>query len=147
MPVRRSSPVGRQAEPLQLPQTIGGGRVDPFEARPMSAEAAPTVDQLMHHYLTNLAYRSFPFYASKPLIELWWPFVRSDEVLFNVVLLLSGHDRIQLQQDHTIHMREMMDQCLTMLVYKIQSPVSVIRPWWRLRPSPVWSTTEVTCGL
>ncbi|KAK5174277.1 uncharacterized protein LTR77_001357 [Saxophila tyrrhenica] len=126
LPVRRSSPVGREAEPLQLPAVPSAGRVDPFEARPLSAEAAPTVDELMHHYLANFAYRSFPFYASKPLIELWWPFVRSDEVLFNVVLLLSGLDRVQLQlqQHNSVHTRQLMDQCLTLLNTRIQDPVA-----------------------
>ncbi len=46
--VRRTTPVGREAEPLRLPPSVSG-RVDPFEARPISFEAAPTVDELMHH--------------------------------------------------------------------------------------------------
>ena len=76
--------------------------------------------------LANFAYRSFPFYASKALIELWWPFVRSDEVLFNVVLLLSGLDRSHLQGYNSVHTRQLMDQCLTLLNSRVQDPVAGI---------------------
>jgi hypothetical protein len=125
---------------LDIPQAVGGGRIDPFEARPLSHEAAPTVDQLMHHCkydepvrkrpglmsedLANFAFRSFPFYASKPLIEMWWPFVRGDEVLFNVILLLSGLDRDHLQSYNSIHTRQLLDQCLTLLNSRVQDPVA-----------------------
>ena len=81
----------------------------------------------MGHYLTNFAFRSFPFYASRPLIELWWPFVREDEVLFNVILLLSGLDRDHLQEQHdSVHTREMLDQCLTLLNTRVQDPVASV---------------------
>ena len=76
--------------------------------------------------LSNFAYRAFPFYASKPLIELWWPFVRSDEVLFNVILLLSSLDREHLQSQYTsIHTRQMLDQCLTLLRQRVQDDPTV----------------------
>ncbi|TKA74133.1 hypothetical protein B0A55_06832 [Friedmanniomyces simplex] len=124
--VRPASPVGRQAEPLpptQIPATIASGRLDPFDARPASQEPAPSVDALMAHYLTTLAYRSFPFYASRPLIEIWWPFVRADDVLFHVVLLLSGLDREHLQQQHdSVHSRHLLDQCLSLLNARILTP-------------------------
>ena len=75
--------------------------------------------------LANFAYRSFPFYASKPLIEMWWPFVRSDEMLFNVVLLISGLDRENLQSHHnSIHTRQLLDRCLTLLGTRVQDPVA-----------------------
>ena len=76
--------------------------------------------------LQDFAYRSFPFYASKSLIEVWWPFVRSDEVLFNVVLLLSGLDRVNLQGHNSIHTRQLMDQCLTLLNARVQDPIAGI---------------------
>lgn len=49
IPVRRSTPVGRHAEPLELPYPVGAGRIDPFETRPASAEPGPAVDALMGH--------------------------------------------------------------------------------------------------
>ncbi|KAK3115752.1 hypothetical protein LTR53_004572 [Teratosphaeriaceae sp. CCFEE 6253] len=124
LPIRPASPVGRQAEPLaNIPPTVASGRLDPFEARPISHEPAPSVDALLAHYLTNLAYRSFPFYASRPLIELWWPFVRADAVLFHVVLLLSGLDRDHLQEQHdSVHSRQLLDQCLQLLNARILTP-------------------------
>jgi hypothetical protein len=76
--------------------------------------------------LVHFAYRSFPFYASKPLIELWWPFVRGDEVLFNVVLLLSGLDRSKLRDYDTIHTRRLLDQCLSLLRARVQDPIEGI---------------------
>ncbi|KAK4889150.1 hypothetical protein LTR27_012053 [Elasticomyces elasticus] len=77
----------------------------------------------MAHYLTTLAYRSFPFYASRPLIEIWWPFVRGDDVLFHVVLLLSGLDRDYLREQHdSVHSRSLMDQCLSLLNARILTP-------------------------
>jgi hypothetical protein len=95
--------------------------------RPASLEPAPSVDALMAHYLTNFAFRSFPFYASRPLIELWWPFVREDEVLFHVVLLLSGLDRNSLNdQFDTVHTRQLLDQCLGLLSTRVQDPVASI---------------------
>jgi len=106
--------------------TIASGRLDPFEARPRSHEPAPSVDALMSHYLTTLAYRSFPFYTSRPLIEIWWPFVRTDDVLFHVVLLLSGLDREHLQQQHdSVHSRQLLDQCLSLLQARILTPEGV----------------------
>ncbi|KAK0275231.1 hypothetical protein LTR35_011279 [Friedmanniomyces endolithicus] len=129
LPIRPTSPVGRQAEPLlpnQIPMTIASGRLDPFEARPRSHEPAPSVDALMSHYLTTLAYRSFPFYTSRPLIEIWWPFVRADDVLFHVILLLSGLDREHLQQQHdSVHSRQLLDQCLSLLQARILTPEGV----------------------
>ncbi|KAK3074390.1 hypothetical protein LTR53_003253 [Teratosphaeriaceae sp. CCFEE 6253] len=124
LPIRPASPVGRQAEPLaNIPPTVASGRLDPFEARPISHEPAPSVDALLAHYLTNLAYRSFPFYASRPLIELWWPFVRADAVLFHVVLLLSGLDRDHPQEQHdSVQSRQLLDQCLQLLNARILTP-------------------------
>lgn len=83
LPVQAASPVGRNAEPIgyYLPPSVSAGRIDPFEARPASQASGPSVDGLIGHYLSDFAFRSFPFYATKPLIELWWPFVRSDEVV------------------------------------------------------------------
>ncbi|KAK4495178.1 hypothetical protein PRZ48_013505 [Zasmidium cellare] len=40
----------------------------------------------------QIAYRSFPLYASKALVDIWWPFVTADELLFHVVMLLSSID-------------------------------------------------------
>ncbi|KAK5119777.1 hypothetical protein LTR85_007353 [Meristemomyces frigidus] len=127
-PVRAAPPVGRQAEPFQqLPPELGAGRLDPFEARPISQEPAPSIDALMNHYLSSFAFRSFPFYASRSLVELWWPFVRGDEVLFHVILLLSGLDREHLQaQDDSIHSRQMLDQCLTLLNARVRDPVASV---------------------
>lgn len=77
--------------------------------------------------LADFAYRSFPFYASRPLIELWWPFVREDELLFHVVLLLSSLDRSHLQSDaETVHSRELLGQCLQLLTIRVQDPVASI---------------------
>ena len=79
----------------------------------------------MSHYLSNFVFRSFPFYASRSLVELWWPFVRSDEVLFNVVLLLSGLDRDHLQVQHdSIDTQQRRLQCLTLLNARISDPVA-----------------------
>lgn len=70
-------------------------------------------------------YRSFPFYASKPLIEVWWPWVREDDLLFHVVLLLSSLDRAHLQSDtETVHARELLGQCLQLLSRRVQDPVA-----------------------
>lgn len=56
---------------------------------------------------------------------MWWPFVRSDEVLFHVVLLLSGLDRDHLQSQHnTLHTRQLLDQCLSLLNNRVQDPVA-----------------------
>lgn len=52
--------------------------------------------------------------------------MRSDEVLFNVVLLLSGLDRVQLQGYNSVHTRQLMDQCLTLLNTRVQDPVAGI---------------------
>ena len=125
LPIRPHTPVGRHAEPLRLLPEVGAGRLDPFEARPASQEPAPSIDALMSHYLSDFAFRSFPFYTSRSLVELWWPFVRSDEVLFNVVLLLSGldRDRLQVQQD-SINTQQQRLQCLTLLNARISDPVA-----------------------
>lgn len=79
----------------------------------------------MSHYLSNFAFRSFPFYASRSLVELWWPFVSGDDVLFHVILLLSGLDQEHLQAQHdSIHSRHLLDQWLTLLDVRIQDPVA-----------------------
>lgn len=79
----------------------------------------------MSHYLSDFAFRSFPFYASRPLIELWWPFVRDDEVLFHIVLLLSGLDRQHLTGQHdTVHTRQLLGKSLSLLNGRIQDPVA-----------------------
>lgn len=121
--------MGRQAEPLHLPTEIASGRLDPFEARPLSREPAPSVDALLTHYFSNFAFRSFPFYASRSLVELWWPFVREDEVLFHVVLLLSRLDQQRLLQSSGegqydgVHARQLLDQCLRLLNARVADPV------------------------
>jgi hypothetical protein len=95
--------------------------------RPLSSEPATSIDALMGHYLTNFAFRSFPFYTSRPLIELWWPFVRDDEVLFHVTMLLSGLDRNSLNDDFdTVQTRQLLDQCLSLLNVRVQDPVASI---------------------
>ncbi|EMC98247.1 hypothetical protein BAUCODRAFT_23055 [Baudoinia panamericana UAMH 10762] len=125
--VRPTGSTGRLAEPLQIPLELAADRLDPFEARPATQEPAPSVDALLSHYLSNFAYRSFPFYASRPLIELWWPFVRADEVLFHVVLLLSSLDRANLQgSNDSLHTRRLLDQCLTLLNTRVMNPVAGI---------------------
>ncbi len=55
---------------------------------------------------------------------MWWPFVREDQVLFNVILLLSGMDRNQEQSYNTNHNRQMLDQCLRLLNNRIVDPVA-----------------------
>ena len=91
----------------------------------MSQEPAPSIDALLNHYLSNFAFRSFPFYANRSLIELWWPFVRDDEVLFHVILLISSLDRqhLQLQHDDT-QFPQLLGQCLSLLNARVQDPVA-----------------------
>lgn len=46
-------------------------------------------------------------------------------MLFHVVLLLSGLDRENLQSQHnSIHSRQLLDQCLTLLNTRVQDPVA-----------------------
>ncbi|KAK6441433.1 hypothetical protein LTR95_002336 [Oleoguttula sp. CCFEE 5521] len=117
--------VGRQAEPLGIAPAVASGRLDPFDARPRTNVANVSVDALMSHYLTDFAYRSFPIYASRPLIELWWPFVRDDELTFHVTLLLSSIDLEKLQTgSESIRTRELLDQCLQLLNQRVADPVA-----------------------
>ncbi|KAF2158833.1 hypothetical protein M409DRAFT_30705 [Zasmidium cellare ATCC 36951] len=84
--------VGRAAEPLQLPTMVSASSYDALLRRPQSEVPSTTFDKLAAYYLNSFAYRSFPFYASKDLIDVWWPFVQADDLLFHVVMLLSSID-------------------------------------------------------
>lgn len=46
-------------------------------------------------------------------------------MLFNVVLLISGLDRENLQSQHnSIHTRQLLDRCLSLLGTRVQDPVA-----------------------
>lgn len=47
-------------------------------------------------------------------------------MLFHVVLLLSGLDRERLAQDDSVHSRQLLDQCLTLLNARVQDPVASV---------------------
>lgn len=83
-----------------IPSVPSPARIDPFETHPASEVRSPTLDVLMGHYLSSFAPRIFPFYASRTLIELWWPFVREDYLLFHVSLLLSCSDLRRLKGEN-----------------------------------------------
>jgi hypothetical protein len=48
--------------------------------------------------LSALVLRSFPFFHTGAIIDLWWPFLRSDDILFHISLYLSAHNLETLQQ-------------------------------------------------
>lgn len=55
---------------------------------------------------------------------MWWPFVRGDDVLFHVILLLSSIDRTRMQpQADNAHTRELLDESLGLLNRRVQDPV------------------------
>jgi hypothetical protein len=46
--------------------------------------------------LSTFVHRSFPFFNTNTVVQLWWPFIREDPVLFHVVLLLAALSYEQL---------------------------------------------------
>lgn len=77
--------------------------------------------------LNSFAYRSFPFYASKTLVDIWWPFVRQDELLFHVVMLLSSVDmaRTTDNSDPTTE-AHLFDQSIWILRGRLSEPTASI---------------------
>ena len=57
------------------------------------------------------------------MIELWWPFVRTDNVLFHVTLLLSGRSLERLEKQEEGHYsRKLLGECVTLLRSRLQDP-------------------------
>jgi hypothetical protein len=46
-------------------------------------------------------FRSFPFFNTNAVVQLWWPFIQADAVLFHVVLLLAvlSYERLRPKDD------------------------------------------------
>ncbi|KAI7212082.1 hypothetical protein KC333_g7315 [Hortaea werneckii] len=115
----------RDAISSRIPKAVAPGRPDPFDARAESQAPDYTVDSLMHHYLNNFAARCFPFYATRQLVTMWWHFVRADDLLFHVVLLVSGLDQDALRKTgQSIETRQMLDRCLNLLGAQIRDPIA-----------------------
>jgi hypothetical protein len=47
--------------------------------------------------LSALVFRSFPFFHTGALVDIWWPFLRTDDGLFHIGLYLSARSLETLQ--------------------------------------------------
>jgi hypothetical protein len=47
--------------------------------------------------LSALVLQSFPFFHTGAIVELWWPFLLNDDVLFHIILYLSARNLQSLQ--------------------------------------------------
>ncbi|TKA74534.1 hypothetical protein B0A49_02985 [Cryomyces minteri] len=112
----------RETSQRSLPQAVAAGMLDPFEAHPPSS--IPEVDALVHHYLATFIFRSFPFFARSPIVQLWWPYVRTDDVLFHVTLLLSSISLELLHhQQGGRYSNRLLGECISLLKDRVEDPV------------------------
>nr|POE61286.1 hypothetical protein CFP56_78024 [Quercus suber] len=102
-------PFRQHLEPKHRPPTLTYGSLI------VSSSSCPHQYGLTLIDLENLAPRSFPFYTSRSLIQMWWLFARDDDALFNVVLLSSARDLDSLQKVDSIRTRELLTHCLSLL--------------------------------
>lgn len=57
------------------------------------------------------------------MIQLWWPFVRTDNVLFHITLLLSALNLKKLeQQEEGRYSKKLLGECVTLLRSRLQDP-------------------------
>ena len=58
------------------------------------------------------------------MIEIWWPFVRTDSVLFHVILLLSALSlESLLYQKDGRYSRQLLGECVSLLSARTLDPV------------------------
>ena len=74
--------------------------------------------------LSTVIYRSFPFFATIAVVDLWWPVVRDDPVLFHVTLLLSCLSLESLQeQKNCLQSKQLLTECISLLSTRVQDPL------------------------
>ncbi|KAF2235640.1 hypothetical protein EV356DRAFT_444661 [Viridothelium virens] len=106
---------------LAIPRTIEGDVLDPFQTHPQTPTNNSNI--LLQHYLSTVVIRSFPFFNTKRIIDLWWPFLRADELLFNVVLYLSAVSLEALQQEPVrADSTRLMTECIGLLRARVADP-------------------------
>jgi hypothetical protein len=114
----RSSGPGVSQTQFSLPSAIRSGQLDPFQSHP--ASRVLNVDIFLKHCkyrkwwtcaflghvtlivianvdLSALVMKSFPFFHAGAVVELWWPFLFTDDVLFHIILYLSARNLEMLQ--------------------------------------------------
>ena len=58
------------------------------------------------------------------MVQLWWPFVRTDDVLFHVTLLLSSLSLERLKGHSTTpHTKQLLAECIRLLSQRVEDPV------------------------
>ena len=73
--------------------------------------------------LSTIVVRSFPFFNTKSIINLWWPFLRQDELLFNVVLCLSAVSLDALRYPNIQgYSTRLMTECIRLLQQRVADP-------------------------
>ena len=87
------------------------------------AEPNPITDRAMLRRSLDVRIPILPFYATSPMIQLWWPFVRTDNVLFHITILLSALSLERLkQQDEGRYSKKLLGKCVTRLWNRVQGP-------------------------
>lgn len=82
--------------------------------------------------LRSFAYRSLPFYASKGLIDIWWPFVRGDKLLFHLIMLLISTDRDNMRtlQMHISVLTHIVNQRGGLSAFKAENQMAAHVLFW-----------------
>ncbi|KAG9189208.1 hypothetical protein G6011_06076 [Alternaria panax] len=68
---------------------------DPFDAHPMTRLPRARVQQLIIHFLSNIAFQYYPLDlkpTSNPFVVSWWPLALQDPALFHVSLQTASLD-------------------------------------------------------
>lgn len=66
-------------------------------------------------------FRSFPFFNTSAVAQLWWPFIQADTLLFHVILLLSAINYEQLTQENDLRRSKvLMIESLRLLRNRVQ---------------------------
>ncbi|CAI6091726.1 unnamed protein product [Clonostachys chloroleuca] len=86
---------------------------DPFDSYPPTRLPRAHVQQLIHHFLSSIAFQYYPLdmnMGSNPFVVSWWPLALADPALFHVSLQTASLDKeLRAQKGFPISDMLMMD--------------------------------------
>ncbi|CAO2651657.1 Nn.00g042270.m01.CDS01 [Neocucurbitaria sp. VM-36] len=81
--------------PITFPASPGSQSFDPFDSYPQTRLPRAQVQQLIQHFLSNIAFQYYPLdlsTTSNPFVVSWWPLALADPALFHVSLQTASLD-------------------------------------------------------
>ncbi|KAI9710308.1 MAG: hypothetical protein M1820_002802 [Bogoriella megaspora] len=115
------NPLARHDQNYLMCQKVFKGSIRFTNTRLQQSQTLVIYYSTVHLY--TIVLRSFPFFNTKNIVDIWWPFLRNDELLFNVVLYLSAESLESLQPgEASSSANVLMTHCIRLLRERVAEP-------------------------